>query len=75
VLASADRADEEMVLLRTSLNVRFGWASWCKPQPVQPLTLAIFLGPSEESDLALPAGFGALCMGAPTSVSVELANP
>ena len=57
--------------LVTSLNLEFGWSSWCLAPPDAPLLLAVVLAEGEATT-TLPAGFGASCMDVPTAISIRV---
>jgi hypothetical protein len=59
-------------LLDRVREFHLGWASWCGPDPIGPLTAHVRLIPDEPSTLVIPDGFGASgCQGVPTIVFVE----
>ena len=74
VIASGVKGPDESVILQTALDLNLGWASWCNPPPLRPLTLGILLDTGAEAPMTVPDGFGAGCMDVPTVVFVELAG-
>ena len=59
------------VELRTSATASVGWSSWCSAQPLHPLTLRLTLRGGGSLSAALPAVFGASCMGTASSLFVN----
>jgi hypothetical protein len=59
-------------ILPGSLEFHLGWASWCEPGPIGPLTAHVALVAGGSSQLAIPDGFGPSdCQGVPTILFLE----
>jgi hypothetical protein len=71
VIARAAKDGTDSIPLVASLNLEFGWSSWCLPPPNAPLLLAVAL-PAGEATVTLPTGFGASCMDVPTRISLQV---
>jgi hypothetical protein len=71
VIAKGAQDGGGSVPLVSSLNLEFGWSSWCLPRPDAPLLLAVVL-PEGEATMALPTGFGTSCMDVPTAISIQV---
>ena len=64
-----------VLVLRSSLDLRLGWSSWCGPSPAAPLSITITLLDGSSASADFPAGFEASCQGVATTVFVEPVDP
>jgi hypothetical protein len=71
VIAMGAKGGGEAVPIVASLQLEFGWSSWCLAPPAAPLSLAVLL-PDGVVTATLPAGFGASCMNAPTAITLQV---
>lgn len=71
VIARGANEGIDSMHLMASLNLEFGWSSWCLPPPNAPLLLAVAL-PAGEATVTLPTGFRASCMDVPTRISLQV---
>jgi hypothetical protein len=75
VVAAGPAIGDAILVLRSRLDWRLAWSSWCGPSPVAPLWVMVSLMDRSSASTHLPRGFGASCEGVATTVFVEPIDP